>query len=509
MSQTSNSRVAKNAIMLTIRMIIVTLVGLYTSRVVFAQLGDENYGIYGVVGGILGFMSFLTTSMAGASSRFITYEIGRGNNETIREIFNASFLIHCALALVVVIVGECVGHWLLYKVLVIPPERLDAAWWVFQFSVISMAVSITQVPYTEVIMAHERMSVYAYLEMLNVALKLLIVYLLSISDFDKLVTYSFLLLVVSTLMAFTYRFYCMRHFPECRLQRVKSYDSVKKMISFSLLDLYGNIGVTVNNQGITYAINIFFGVVYNAAVSLATTVNGMILSLTTTIAIAFKPQIIKRYAADDIQGMQTVMCNSLKFTIIAMAMISVPCAFEADFIMNLWLGEIPVYSTEFLRIIIIFSFLPVINNVCNAAIHATGNIKALTFINGSVFMIMPVTIFLVYHLGASALWGYAVEILGMIFIIAIALGIIKHLISTFRVYTITAVLAKCLAVILLSCIPAAYIHANIPTGFLQAIAVTLAYTAVLAVLSWMCLLTPGNRITVSNKAKSIIKRSIK
>lgn len=509
MSQTSNSRVAKNAIMLTIRMIIVTLVGLYTSRVVFAQLGDENYGIYGVVGGILGFMSFLTTSMAGASSRFITYEIGRGNSEKIREIFNASFLIHCLLALVVVIVGECVGHWLLYNVLVIPAVRLDAAWWVFQFSVVSMAVSITQVPYTEVIMAHERMGVYAYMEMINVALKLLIVYLLSISDFDKLITYSFLLLVVSTVMAFAYRFYCLKHFPECRLQRVKKYDSVKKMISFSLLDLYGNIGVTINNQGITYAINIFFGVVYNAAVSLATTVNGMILSLTTTIAIAFKPQIIKRYATGDIKGMQTVMANSLKFTIIAMAMISVPCAFEADFIMSLWLGEIPAHSTEFLRIIIILSFLPVINNVCNAAIHATGNIKALTFINGSVFIIMPVAIFMVYHLGASALWGYGVEIVGMTLIIGIALVIIKHLISTFSAYKMVLVLVKCLIVITLSAIPVIYVRTAVPYGFLQALFVSVLYIAVLAILSWIFILTPNNRVVVRNKLRSLLKREDK
>lgn len=492
--------------MLTIRMIIVTIVGLYTSRVVFAQLGDINYGIYGVVGGILGFMSFLTSAMAGASSRFITYEIGRGEVESINEIFNASFFIHCGIALIVLIVGETVGVWFLYNILSIPPERLNAAWWVFQFSVISSAISITQIPYTAVLMAYEKMDIYAYMEFLGVALKLVIVYLLSIASADKLIVYAFLMLVVSTVMALSYRFYCVRKFSVCKLRRISNYENVRIMLSFSMMDLYGNIGVTVNNQGLTYAINIFFGVVYNAAVGLANTINGMILSLTTTIAIAFKPQIVKQYAQGCIDAMETVMINSIKFTILAMAVLAIPCAIEAEFIMQLWLGEVPFYSVEFLRILVIQSFIPVINNVCNAAIHANGNIKRLTFINGSIFMIMPVFIFLAFHFGADVLWGYGIEIIGLALIVTIATGIVKRLIPEFDIIRFVRVVFSCVILISVSAIPAVVIHLSLPLSFYRLVLVVLSYAIILFLCAWTMILTSDNRTVLINKTKSLLSK---
>lgn len=505
-TQPNNSRVAKNAIALTIRMIIVTLVGLYTSRVVFSQLGDVNYGIYGVVGSILGLMGFLTASMSGATSRFITYEIGVGNETRINEIFNSSFLIHCAIALIVILVGETFGVWFLNNVLVIPEDRLDAAWWVFQFSVISSAVSITQVPYSAVLMAYEKMNIYAYFEIVNVVLKLVIVFLLSIAPFDKLVTYSFLLLVVSALMAFSYRWYCIRNFKISKLRRIHDYSTVKSMLSFSGMDLYGNVCVTLNSQGLTYAVNIFFGVVYNAAASLATIVNGMLLSLTTNIAIAFKPQIIKQYAQNNITAMGNVMCNSLRFTLIAMALLAVPCALEADYVLKLWLGEVPAYSVEFLRIIIIQSFIPIINNVCNAAIHANGNIKALTFVNGTVFLIMPAIIFIIYHFGANVLWGYGVEILGMCLVVAIAIVIIRRLIPEFSCKEIIRTIFLCATVILLCFVPVLIINHSLNPGFMRVVTTTFTYATLLCAASWFLILTNQNRILIKTKVKAIMNR---
>lgn len=505
-SPPNNTRVAKNAIALTVRMIVVMFVGLYTSRVVFSQLGDIDYGIYGVVGGILGFMSFLTTSMSGATSRFITYAIGVGNEGKINEIFNSSFLIHCAIALIVIIVGETFGIWFLNNVLVIPEERLDAAWWVFQFSVISSAISVTQVPYTAVLMAYEKMNIYAYFEIINISLKLLIVFLLSISQFDKLVTYSFLLLVVSAIMALSYRLYCIRNFNVSKLRRIRDYSVVKSMLSFSGMDLYGNISVTLNNQGLTYAINIFFGVIYNTAVSLATTINGMLLSLTTNIAIAFKPQIIKQYAQGNIAAMEEVMRNSIKFTLVAMALLAVPCALEADFVLNIWLGEVPAYSVEFLRIIIVQSFFPIINNVCNATIHANGNIKSLTFINGSIFLIMPVIIFVIYHFGANVLWGYGIEILGMILIVAIAISIVKRLIPEFACVEFLKTIFMCAAVILICIIPVVIINQVLNPGFLRVFVETLAYAFLISSMTWLLILTKPNRELVKARIKAMVGR---
>jgi polysaccharide biosynthesis protein len=355
-------------------------------------------------------------------------------------------------------------------------------------------------------MAYEKMNVYAYLEIINVGLKLLIVYLLSIAPYDKLVVYAFLLMVVSVIMPVTYRIYCIHRFPICRIRRRQNMGLIRSMLSFSALDLYGNIGVTVNSQGLTYAINIFFGVVYNAAVSLGATVNGMILSLTTTIAIAFKPQIVKQYAGGNIRNMESVMCNSIKFTLIAMGVLAIPCALEAPLIMQLWLGEVPSYSVEFLRIIIIQSFFPVINNVCNAAIHANGNIKALTFINGTVFMLLPVAIFLAFHCGANVLWGYGIEIIGLVIIISVATMIIRCLIPTFdmRKFIITTI--NTVAVISATTAAVYPLHSHMEAGLLRAATVTLASTTILGSLTWLVLFNRDNRYLVATKTRMILSK---
>lgn len=488
-------------------MILVTIIGLYTSRVVFNQLGDINYGIYGVVGGILGFMSFLTTSMAGGTSRFITYEIGRGENQQINQIFNSALLIHCIIALVVIIAGETIGVWLLYNVLVIPPDRLNAAWWVLQFSVFSSAISITQVPYTALIMAYEKMDIYAYMEIINVTLKLIIVYLLSISPYDKLVVYAFLLFAVSTTMAFSYRLYCIKNFRVCKIKRPRNLSSVKSMLSFSTMDLYGNMGVTLNSQGLTYAINIFFGIVYNAAASLANTVNGIILSLTSTISVAFKPQIVKQYAQGYFSDMECVMTNSVKFTLISTAMFAIPCFLEADYILKLWLGEVPPYSVAFLRIIIIQSFFPIINNVCNSAIHATGNIKTLTFINGTLYMIMPIIIFIVYHIGIGVLWGYGIEIIGKIIITLIAIHIIKKLIPAFSRKAFVISFIKSFIIIIISSIITLAEYYTLDYGLIRVITEFVTYCVVSGLLSWFIILTPDNKKLILSKIQTIIRPS--
>ena len=495
--------------MLTIRMVVATIVGLYTSRVVFAQLGEVDYGIYGVVGGILGIIGFLNASMAGASSRFITYAIGVGDESKINEIFNASFFIHCGIAILVIVIGETFGVWFLNNVLNIPPERLHAAWWVLQFSIISTAFSITQIPYTSVIMAYERMNIYAYMELANVTIKLIIVYLLSISIFDKLIFYAFLLLAVSVGMALCYRVYCIRNFDICKLTRIKDYSNVKTMLKFSIMDLYGNVCATVNNQGIVYAINIFFGVIYNAAASLANTINGTIMGLTQTIAIAFKPQIIKQYSQGNIREMETVMNNSVKFTLIAMSMLAVPCFVEASYVLWLWLGKVPAYSTEFLRIILVLSFLPTINNACNSAIHATGNIKALTYINGSMFLLMPVCMFIAFKLGAGVLWGYGIEIIGMAIICTSAISIVKNLIPEFNHKRLIQTIFKVAAVIVFSTLPVIYIHKAMDAGFVRLFAVGAGYVFVAAITSWAIILNKDNRRFIISKISNIIPGSQK
>ena len=269
---TSNKRIAKNALMLYIRMFISMIVGLYTSRVVLATLGVEDYGIYGVVGGVVSMMGFLNASMSGATSRFLTFELGRGDMKRLADTFSSALIVHIGIAIIVFIVAETVGLWFLCNKLVIPEDRMEAAHWVYQCSILSAMLGITQAPYNASIIAHEKMGVYAYVEILNVTLKLLIVYLLVIGDFDKLKLYAVLVLAVSVLIMLIYRIYCIRMFQETHFHFVWKKDILKPLLSFSGWNLYGNLGNMFQQQGTNFVINFFFGVVMNAAMSVGLTV---------------------------------------------------------------------------------------------------------------------------------------------------------------------------------------------------------------------------------------------
>ena len=269
----NNKRIAKNTIMLYIRMFISMVVGLYTSRVVLATLGVEDYGIYGVVGGVGAMMGFLNASMSGATSRFLTFELGRGDKDRLAKTFSSALIVHIAIAIIVFILAETVGLWFLCNKLNIPEGRMEAAHWVYQFSILATMLSITQVPYNATIIAHEKMDVYAYMEILNVTLKLLIVYLLTIGDFDKLKLYAVLTFAVSLIIMMIYRIYCLRHFKESRFHWVWDKTYLTPLLSFSGWNLYGNFGGIAGNQANNFVINSFFGVVMNAAASVAFTVS--------------------------------------------------------------------------------------------------------------------------------------------------------------------------------------------------------------------------------------------
>ncbi|MDY5953612.1 MAG: polysaccharide biosynthesis protein, partial [Sodaliphilus sp.] len=281
----NNKRIAKNTIMLYIRMFISMVVGLYTSRVVLATLGVEDYGIYGVVGGVVGMMGFLNASMSGATSRFLTFELGKGDKERLAKTFSSALIVHIAIAIIVFILAETVGLWFLCNKLNIPEGRMEAAHWVYQFSILATMLSITQVPYNATIIAHEKMDVYAYMEILNVTLKLLIVYLLCIGNFDKLILYASLMLAVSILIMMVYRIYAIRQFPEAHFHWIWDKTYLRPILSFSGWDLYGNMACTIRQQGSVFLINIFYGVALNAACNIASTMQGILLQFSSNVVL--------------------------------------------------------------------------------------------------------------------------------------------------------------------------------------------------------------------------------
>lgn len=397
--------------MLYIRMFISVIVSLYTSRVVLQTLGVEDYGIYGVVGGIVSMIGFINASMSGATSRFLTFELGRGDFSRLSKTFSSALLVHIIIAVIVLVLAETVGLWFLCNKLVIPEGRMTAAHWVYQLSILSAMLTITQVPYNSSIIAHEKMDIYAYVEILNVSLKLLIVYLLQIGDFDKLILYAILMFAVSVIIIMVYRIYCLRKFEECKFHWIWDKEYLKPLISFSGWDLYGNMSVVFFTQGLSMLLNIFFGPALNAANNVSTTVQGTVKAFAFNVIQAFRPQVIKKYAQEDIDAVNQYCIMATQYTLILFSIIAVPFLFKTECILHLWLGLIPEHTVFFLRIVLLGTIFNLANNIVNIPIHACGRMKLFSLVTGSCFMISIPLMYILLKLGGSADMSYLIVLL--------------------------------------------------------------------------------------------------
>jgi O-antigen/teichoic acid export membrane protein len=503
-TSSANKRIAKNAIALTFRTVLATIVGLYTSRVVLATLGVENYGIYGVVGSVVGMLSFLNSSFTAASSRYLSYEIGSNNQERLRQTFASSFRAHLIIALIVLFISETVGLWFLYNKVNIPSHSINAAKWVYQLSIISTLVSITQVPFNSVIISHEKMGFYAFIEILNVTLKLLIVYLLVLIPENKLILYAVLTLLVTIIMQSISIIYCIRFFHESRFYRIKDRQILKQLLSFSLLDLFGNFSVVVCNQGRIFLINIFFGVIYNAAVSIAETVQGMMSSLTNNVLMAFRPHIVKQYAKNNFYQMGRALRWGMVFSTVAYALMAIPCMLEADYILNLWLGMVPPYTVIFLRVIIFSCLLRIITSVFGIAIHATGNIKIISFINGTLILINPFIVWVFFKFGYAAWFAYIINAIMIIALDLIYFISLKIQIPKLPNKDIAIVTVKIYAFIAIAAIPTYYMRSTLTSSFLRLSCVVATYAFCLIFLVWHFIFTYQDRKGIKEK----IQRSL-
>lgn len=440
MPSADNKRVAKNAVALTIRMIIATIVGLYTSRIVITALGVDDYGIYGVIGGVVGMASFLNASMSGATSRFITYELGTGNRERLNRTFSTALIIHIFIALVVAILAETVGLWFVNNKMNFPAGSMPAVNVLYQFTIVSMMINFTQVPYSAAIIAHEKMNIYAYFEIINVILKLAIAYFILTLQEYRLIVYAGLILLTTIISALLYRIYCRRHFEETKFQFIWDKSIVRELTTFFGFDLYGNICGVVRNSSQPIIINIFFGVVANASASITSTVNGAIVGLTNVISQAFRPQIVKQYAVGKYRDMMMILKRSVQFTLLSYALLGIPVFVLAKLVLYLWLGQVPEYSVEFLRLIILAQLFTIVIDTNNSAIHATGNIKNISFIGGTIHLLCPIASYFVlkylYHnvnvvYVINIIFSLILAIVGWLFIkIQLSAISVKHYIFT-------------------------------------------------------------------------------
>lgn len=377
-------------------MIIVMAVSLYTSRIVLSTLGASDFGIYNVVGGVVTIMVFLNSALGASTSRFLTYELGHGDFASLKNTFSATLNLHLFIALVVLIFGETLGLWFLNNKLVIPEDRMYAAFWVYQFSIITTMINFTQIPYSATLISHENMSVYAYVGLYEGFSNLFIVLLLRISPIDKLIFYGLLLMLNRLAIQFFYRFYSKKRYAECRFCLVWDKRLYKKLLSYSGWDLFGGLSAVSQNQGVNIIINIFFGPVVNASRAIASQVQSAVSVFASNFLIASRPQVIKRFARDDIQGMYNLTFKAAKYAYCLMLAFVAPICLEIEFVLRLWLGNsVPEYTSTFTLIVLLTCLLGTFHTASLMPYHAIGRIKIGNLFGGSIMVAaLPISYFL-------------------------------------------------------------------------------------------------------------------
>ena len=401
-SSENNKRIAKNTLFLYFRSILTLGIGLYTSREVMAQLGLSDYGIYSVVGSVIVLFSFLQSAMSSATSRFFTFDLGLGDFEKLKKTFNLSVEIHLLTALIILILGETIGLWFLNTKLVIPAERMGAANFVYQLSIISACIGILQTPYIVAITAHERMKVFAYTGLADTVLRLMVVFSLGFAPFDKLKFYAVLLCSVYIVMTIFYGIYCYKNFPETHFKLFWDKKMFLARMGFSGWNMVSGITVVGALQGVNMLLNMFHGVIANAAYATMTTVNTIITQFSTNLMTAFNPQVIKSYASGDIAYLHSLIFRFSRISFILLSLFIVPMVLNMDFVLNLWLKEVPDFAVVFCQIRLIDHFFAyTLSGLFASAITATGKIKHYTIVDSILVLMNFVLCYLFFTAGFS------------------------------------------------------------------------------------------------------------
>ena len=389
MSATSSntSRIAKNTLLLYFRMLLTMGVSLYTSRVILNALGVEDYGIYNVVGGVVAMFGILSGSLSSAISRFITFELGKGDIDKLKRIFCTSVNIQVILIAIITILMETIGIWFLNNKMVIPEGRLAAANWVFQFSVVTFALNLLSVPYNAVIIAHEKMSAFAYISIVDVTLKLIVAFIIAYNPFDKLVYYGLLIMICGVINRSIYAIYCKKHFEEATYRFVFDKGLMKEMFGFAGWNFIGSSSALLRDQGGNILINLFWGPTVNAARGIAMQVSTAAHSFVSSFTTAVNPQITKSYAAGERDYMMKLVFQSAKFSFFILLFLVLPIFVCTPYVLELWLKDVPDHTITFVRLILLFTLNESLAIPLRTLSHATGKIRNFQLVVGGIQML--------------------------------------------------------------------------------------------------------------------------
>lgn len=487
-------------------MIFMMLVSLYTNRVVLNTLGVEDYGIYNVVGGVVAMFGFINGAMSTSTQRYITFELGRGDAKSLHKVFNTSVIIHALLSVLIVVLAETIGLWFFYCEMVIPQERLNAAMWVYQFSVLASIVMIMSVPYNAAIVAHERMSAFAYISVLEAVLKLLIVYLLQIGDVDRLVLYAVLIFAVQLGIRMVYSIYCNRHFEETKFHWQWDKTLFCEMLGFAGWNLWGCCASATFTHGLNLLLNTFFGPVVNAARGIAVQVQAAVSQFSINFQTAINPQIIKSYAVNDYVYMHSLIFRSSKFTFCLLLILSLPVMFETGTILQLWLKTVPEHTVMFIRLMLCVTIIDSVANPLMVSAAASGRVKLYQGVVGGILLcILPIS-YIVLRLGGDPASVFVVHLCVCIVAFVVRLYIIRPIIKLpLRMYC-RYVLLPCLIVTLLSIVFPIFIKNILSEGIFSFLIVCLSSFVSVALVTYWVGLNLSERDFIRRKVRSFLSK---
>lgn len=502
-----NQLIAKNSVLLTIRMVIVLAIGLYTSRVILQILGVENYGIYNVVGGFVSMFAFINTSMTNGIQRFFNFELSKNGEDGARRVYHCALFTQFVVAIITIIALETFGLWYLHNKLVIPPERFIAAQYVFHFSVVAVLLSILGVPYSAAITAHEKMDYYAIVSILDIVLKLGIVFALPLFDADSLVVYGFLMILISIIDFLLYFIYAKKHFPELSGHVNVDKPLLKNILSFSGWNLFGSFGVVMKEQGLNLLLNAFFGPVVNAARGVAYQILNGVQSFIVNITTAARPQLTQSYAQGNVQRTFNIMYSMSKLCYISVFIFALPVMLEVESLLSLWLGNnVPEHTPAFVVLIVGASLIHVFNPPTSFVVHATGNMRRYqTWTTVFSLLLLPVAYLFLIN-------GSSPEIVLVLYFIFMLLGqvlsliILRSIVSfSLREY-FAKVIWPCVILSLVSSIIPVTLHLIMQQSYLRLFVVSIVAGICVLLSSFYLGLNVSERAIIVDFVRNKIKK---
>ena len=496
----NNKRIAKNTVFLYIRMVIVMAINLYVTRVVLDVLGVSDYGVYNVVCGFVSMFGFLNTSMSNGIQRFYNFELGKNGEDAVVKVYNTALIIQFVLTIGIVLLTETFGLWYVNTKMVIDPDRIMAANWIFQFSVISLVLVIMQIPHSAAILAYERMDYYAIVSIFDAIMKLAIVLILPHLSGDSLILYGLLIMIVSIINYILYYLYSYKNFTLLRFKKIFDKSLFKSMIGFSGWNLLGSFAYITKSQGVNILINYFLGTVVNAANGIASQVSSAIQTFSSNLVIAFKPQLTQSYATGDFKRVEQLMNSMSKLSYALMCIISIPLIIDIDYVLKIWLnGNIPEYTNIFAKLSIMAMMVGILNAPITQVIHATGRMKKYQIATSIVICsILPISwIFLKLDYSATSVFVTTIVIMVINQVVCLQ---VLHSIFKFNIHKyINGVVLPCVIITIIPFICAYYTSIAMPSSIWRLMTIVIVNVMVVGLLFY---------VTLSSNEKNVIKSYI-